>query len=412
MALWHIRRAGLTVTCILVTGGCLPADSGPEKSIASVGGGEWQIDSVPSVVVGTEASGVLFDRVSGAVRFADGRIAVADGGTSSRISRFSPQGVFENEIGRTGAGPGEFRWVSHMSVGPEDSLYVFDRALQRLTVLSPGHHRVSRIAPFRPPADGINGGGLIRVFRLENDAWVGQGMELMLQASPGTIAQDTVAVGLMDGAFNEYTTITSLPGLMTTSTMQLGRLQPMVPAFTPQALSATWGRCVFVSYTEEPRISVYAPDGRLVTAFDAPVTRRPVTQRHLEGRIEAQLERYPNTDRRLFEQLFNKTLHTEYLPFSSFLLLDEWGHLWVQEYSPPYGFGSRWYVLSQAGEWMADVVMPHDLRVFSISEAGVLGRRTIENGVELVGLFPFSRFPSESAPVLSACAPTPGPEIS
>jgi hypothetical protein len=251
---------------------------------------------------------------------------------------------------------------------------------------------------------------LIRVFRLENNAWIGRGMESMIQASPGTIAQDTVAVGLMDGGLNGYSSLTLLPGLLTTSTVNLGRLQPMVPAFTPQALSATWGRCVFVSYTEEPTISVYASDGRLITAFDGPGTLRPVTQRHLEERIEAHLERYPDADRRWYEQLFNETEHTTHLPFYSSLVLDEWGHLWLQEYSPPYGFGSRWHVISQAGEWMADVVMPNDLRVFSISEGGVLGRHTVEHGVELVELLPFSRYPSEPAPVLAACAPTPETE--
>jgi hypothetical protein len=391
---------------MLATGGCLPADS---TSSASVGGGEWQIDSVASVVVGTEASGVLFDRISGAVRFADGRIAVADGGTSSRISLFSPEGSFEKEIASTGEGPGEFRWISHMSVGPEDSLYVFDRAQQRLSVFDPDR-RIARIAPFRPPADGSSRGGVIRVFRLENNAWVGQGMESMLQASPGTIAQDTVAVGLVDGALNGYSTLTLLPGLLTTSTVTLGRLQPMVPAFTPQALSATWGRCVFVSYTEEPTISVYASDGRLVTAFDGPGTRRPVTQRHLEERIEAHLELNPDADRRWYEQLFNETEHTTHLPFYSSLVLDERGHLWLQEYSTPYGFGSRWHVVSQAGEWLTDVVMPYDLRVFTMSEEGVLGRHTVEHGVELVELLPFSRVPSEPAPVLAACAPAPETE--
>ena len=82
----------------------------------------------------------------------------------------------------------------------------------------------------------------------------------------------------------------------------------------------------------------------------------------------------------------------------------------MQEYSPPYGFGSRWHVVSQAGEWMADVVMPYDLMVSSISEAGVLGRHTVEQDVELVELLPFSRYPSEPAPVLAACAPTPETE--
>ncbi len=391
---------------MLVVGGCEPADPASEPTGAPIAGGEWQIDSVASVVVGTEASGVLFDAVSGAVRFADGRVAVADGRTSSRISLFTPEGNFEREIGRTGQGPGEFTWIFHMSLGPQDSLHVFDRGQQRLTVFSPDRE-LARVVPFRPPPDGSSRGGLMRVFRLENDAWVGHGAESMLPANPGTFAQDTVVVGLMDGNLDAYTAVTMLPGHLTTSTVDAGQLRPMVPAFTPQSISAAWGRCVFVSYTEDPTISVYASDGSLVTAFDGPGTRRPVTRRHLDERIEAYLEAFPRADRSWYERLFDDTAHTTHLPFYAALLLDEWGHLWLQEYAPPFGFGGRWHVLSQAGEWLADVVMPHDLRVFSISESGVLGQQTVDHGVQLLELFPLSRRPSEPAPVLEACAPPP-----
>lgn len=396
------RRAVLVCACMLVAGGCEPTDPATETASPSFAGGEWQIDSVPSVVVGTEASGVLFNVVSGGVWFADGRIAVVDGGASSRISLFSPEGIFEREIGRTGQGPGEFAFISHMSLGPGDSLYVFDRFQQRLTVFSPDRE-MARVVPFRPPPDGSSRGGLMRVFRLENDTWVGHGSESMLPADPGTFAQDTVVVGLMDGNLGEYTAVTLLPGHLTTSTMNSGQLQPMVPAFTPQSLSAAWGGCVFVSYTEDPTISVYASDGTLVTAFEGPGTRRPVTPVHLDERVEATLEAFPG--RTQWEELFRKTAHTTHLPFYGALLVDQWGHLWLQEYSPPDGFGSRWHVLSQAGEWLADVVMPHDLRVFSISEAGVLGQHTVEYGVQLVALLPLSRTPSEPALVLEACAP-------
>jgi hypothetical protein len=374
-----------------------------ELARVSSGEGEWEVDSVPSVVVGTEASGMLFSRPSWAVRFSDGRIAVADGGTSSRVSLFSPQGVFEEEVGRTGQGPGEFQWVTHMTRGPEDSLYVYDRSLQRLTAFSRSRDP-ARIAHFLPPSDGSARGGLNRVFRLENDVWAGQGMESMVAAPPGTLAQDTVAVGLMDADLTEYSRLALVPGLMTTTTVHVGGARPMIPAFTPQALTATWGRCVFVTYTGSPKISVYASDGSLVTTFDGPGTRRPVTRRLLDERLEAHLERFPDADPRWYESLFKETAHTTHLPFYSSMLLDQRGHLWLQEYSPPYGFGTRWSVLTQAGDFMAHVGVPHDLMVYSISEAGVLGRRRTESGVEVVEVLPLSRSPSEPPPTLSECA--------
>lgn len=388
--------------CLLALSGCLGGDSADALDDWEASD-TWSIDPIPAVVLGTEQSGAPLHRIAGAARLSDGRFAIADGGTAARLLVFSSSGVFEQVIGPTGDAPGEFRWISHLTASPEDSLFVFDRTLQRLTAYSPTQ-QVARVTTFVPPRDGASGGGAIRVSRLADGKWVGQGMESMVQASPGTFGQDTVSVGLMDSSLSEYSLIALVPGLLTTSTMQMGRMQPMVPAFTPQALFATWGRCVFLSSTEDRRISVYGSDGRLVNSFDGPGEPREVTELHLAERVEAHLERFPDADREWYEQLFKSTKHTSHLPFYSSLVVDEWGHIWLQEYTPPYGLGTRWHILSQEGELLSSMAMPYELRVFSISEEGVLGRTADENEVETVHLLPFSTPPLAPAPVLPACS--------
>ncbi|MEX2284549.1 MAG: 6-bladed beta-propeller [Gemmatimonadota bacterium] len=50
---------------------------------------------------------------------------------------FSRTGQFVQRIGRTGRGPGEYTRIAFVTVGAGDSLYVFDQANARITVLSP-----------------------------------------------------------------------------------------------------------------------------------------------------------------------------------------------------------------------------------------------------------------------------------
>src|SRR5690606_37218699 len=74
---------------------------------------DWRIADSPSVVIGRaegEADDVLHS-VSGAVRLRDGRIVIADGG-SSELRFYDPQGRYRSTAGRRGGGPGEFRSLS------------------------------------------------------------------------------------------------------------------------------------------------------------------------------------------------------------------------------------------------------------------------------------------------------------
>jgi hypothetical protein len=53
------------------------------------------------------------------------------------ISVFSPAGSFVRRIGTDGDGPGEFRSIVSLSVGPADSVFIWDAGSLRMTVLTP-----------------------------------------------------------------------------------------------------------------------------------------------------------------------------------------------------------------------------------------------------------------------------------
>lgn len=65
------------------------------------------------------------------------RYFLAFHGATDEIRVFGSDGQFLRLLGRSGSGPGEYRRITGLSVGPNDSLYVFDGRASRLTVYTP-----------------------------------------------------------------------------------------------------------------------------------------------------------------------------------------------------------------------------------------------------------------------------------
>src|SRR5688572_4791222 len=73
----------------------------------------WRLDRAPSIEVGRAP--IELHRVVDAALLASGELAIADAG-NNRIIIVSPQGRLVRAIGRAGAGPGEFRGLSRISI--------------------------------------------------------------------------------------------------------------------------------------------------------------------------------------------------------------------------------------------------------------------------------------------------------
>lgn len=56
---------------------------------------------------------------------------------ATEIHVFSIDGTFQRVLGREGDGPGEFRTIQALDLGPGDSLYAFDSGNARVTIFSP-----------------------------------------------------------------------------------------------------------------------------------------------------------------------------------------------------------------------------------------------------------------------------------
>ena len=85
----------------------------------------------------TSGPDVILSRVWGIDVDSKGRVYVRDDQTRGVIV-LSPDLTYERTLGRRGGGPGEFRHVSTVQILPDDSVLVYDRNQNRITVFPPG----------------------------------------------------------------------------------------------------------------------------------------------------------------------------------------------------------------------------------------------------------------------------------
>ena len=95
-----------------------------------------------------------------------GRYLVSGTPQMSDVLVYDSMGRYVDTWGRSGEGPGEFRYVFDLMLLPGDSLLVLDRSLQRVTVLDPdGKYAWSSRHPFR----------LLEIAPFSDSLWVAAG---------------------------------------------------------------------------------------------------------------------------------------------------------------------------------------------------------------------------------------------
>ena len=73
-------------------------------------------------------------------------------------------------------------------------------------------------------------------------------------------------------------------------------------------------------------------------------------------------------------------------PLLGGLMVDDQGHLWVQDYSRPGADSIRWTVLGTGGQVLAHLNLPPDIRITDIREDYLLGVQRDELQLEYVVL--------------------------
>ena len=349
----------------------------------------WRVGEAPAVSIGTqegEEAEMLYI-VDDATKLADGRIVIANAGTSE-LRVFSAVGEHLATWGGQGEGPGEFNayspeaasWWPGDSVAGSNSwrrrIEVFDSQGNhgRSVTMPDGYHAFLGVLPdgtflVKPSTvlrGGVFGAGDPLVRRPDNFGLLMPGGELR--------------VSLGDQPGEEWFSSQTAPS---------ARPHP----FGRATISTIWKDLAVVSPTDRYELRAYTSDGTLAKIIRRDHDLRSPTQAELDAWLTESYADLPEERRtRVLTEMEAMPL-VEFFPAFEALHSDPLGYLWVREYELPGEDHNRWTVFDAEGRVQGFVETSLDLEVFEIGEDYLLGRVMDELNVERVQLWPLDRTP-------------------
>jgi hypothetical protein len=288
-----------------------------------VDGAPMQVTRSPVLQIGGSPTDPLaqFHGVVDGVRLADGTVVVANGG-AHEIRIFGPDGRHRATFGRSGDGPGEFRRLASLAVLAGDTLAAFDRAHQRVTLITP-HGQLAGSIPVA--GDGLR---LAELRRVSRGRWVGRTSDRLAAGTVGRLGRDSVGFVALDASLRRRSDIATVPGLAVATFIGLGGDRAFRPApFAKPPRYATFGGCLYVAPGDGFDILVFSPANVASREIRNPWPRRVTTRRDLEHWRDALLAEAPEPARGPLGRILAALPAGDSLPGYNQLVVDHLGYL-------------------------------------------------------------------------------------
>jgi 6-bladed beta-propeller len=222
----------------------------------------------PALVIGIQGGPMYeFDRVAGSARLHDGRIVVADGGSSS-LRFFDSTGIFLKSVGGRGAGPGEFQSLGFFSVMQGDTL-VAGAITGELSYFTGTGQYLQRRGSMNPPLQIAKAGMPIAPASLDGSGTRAVGA--ISRPSPRGGASrwvDSFPVAIVDASNTEVRRLGTLPSME----LAMSSNGPRQTWFGANATFASDGKLFDIGFGSEYAIRAYTPAGNLIRI----IRRRPI----------------------------------------------------------------------------------------------------------------------------------------
>lgn len=335
----------------------------------------WKVPAEPTVKIGA-AEGPdeqVFHGVSGTL-VANDQIVIGNESTGE-IRFFNLAGDFLHVSGAVGEGPGEYRSISRIGFWRADSLFVYDRRLNRVSILS-AHGSFTR--SFTPPMHTQD------LLPIGNDSWVGPDGSTLRPGAPGAITRDTSQFLVWDPTAAVTDTVTSIPGQKTFTFLFRGEEGYRTAPLTPSPVWTVSGDLLFVNSGEDFQVTALRQDGsieRIVRRVEEVVSATPAD---LSAWQENMLTQLPPAARPQFRPLFAQFPAPSQLPTYRKLLVDQTNHLWIERFRVPRGPSGEWDVFTWGGSYLGEVKIPSGVEVFQVTDDQIVGSSSDAFGVETV----------------------------
>jgi hypothetical protein len=335
----------------------------------------WSVADSARVVIGVEEGEepYLLDRVSGATRLSDGRIVIANGGTSE-LRFFDAGGRHLFSTGRRGRGPGEFGRITHLVRRGGDTLEAWDWGLGPISRFDATGHYIDRIeldpdrvmavlGPDRateavtPLPDGsfavhvlLRGGAreqgvapgvvyrpALGFFRFHRDGSTAGSRRIAASLRSFEPAPRVDSLGWYGGLSQMYLEIGGRPVHEVVA----------IPAYARLAAGGEPLR-IFATDAERYEIDVFDEEGRRIRIIRRTDPRIPITPEELD-RIRAARERAESGLGAHYRRVQDAMPPQTHYPAVRQLVVDSEGYLWVS------GYGEGTHVFDPSGRWLGPV---------------------------------------------------------
>jgi len=364
--------AVIAYACV-VTGFACSAESN-ESAVAqgATGRGDLSVDSAPLIDVGAEgAAGEPAVLQAGAgTRLSNGVIVVADVAARA-IVFFDSSGRLLRKAGREGRGPGEFLSAGWVGRCHGDSLFVWDRLQNRITVLdSAGKFARDYRTPGNPATMRCSRSGRFAIFMMPRNFG---------RPDPtGKSPRYTAPLWIADEAGD---TLTSLGELPVGETRPLGKVSRIAMADDR----------VYVGTADSAFVDVYSLDGKRLPTIRVGTPVRAPTQRNYEKAIDASVVGLLDRNTRdAARRYMLKIPMPERMPPYTALFADPRGTLWVVT-SAPGDSATTLRAITPDNRILGDVHLPAGLRVLEVGQDYILGTYEDEDGEPHVAMYRLRR---------------------
>lgn len=389
------------ILVVLLLHGCSDSASGPStvvhdsagvRVVESIRGGwtdeiGWRVDPRPFRTIGRVEgeSPYVLHRVRGAVMLADGRVLLADAG-SLEIRLFDPAGAFVRSFGRQGSGPGEFSDIAMLTRFGSDSLLIFDRDLQRVTIVSADLQGVARVSPIA----GVEGVGRPTVrAALPDGSLIGRANAPSGSGGATSMWQDSVVVIRFAPDGSEPRVLFGTRGDDRYSLVENGTAMHNNHPLGRLTAFATDGQRLFVAAGGDIGFDVYSAAGALEQRFRINRPARPVDEQVIDDLTSSwqALDPDPSSSGEV-EQFIRAMPMPSTLPGVDRIQVDASGHVWLRSFEVAQPEHATWYVFSADDTgYLGAVSLPGSLEVTDIGPDFVLGIGRTAVGAEQVQIF-------------------------
>lgn len=346
----------------------------------------WTVvsDSVLAFITDSSESTEPLYRVAGALRLSNGWYVIADGG-SSQIRFYDEHGELSQVFGRHGEGPGEFIELSSLHRYVSDSLSVFDRRLQRLSII---HRDATMGRTIDLAVHGASVIGRVEPFASGRFLAVPAWSAGAVQDADRGLHREPLPYLILSRRGEVVDTLGRIPSTEMYYAPTSGGLTAMLPPFGRATVAAVSGKHAFIGTSESFEIVRFTDTGSADLQIRLHGVDRALPEEEYDQAVRDRINNFDGATTRI-RRLLESVPRPDDRPAYDAIHADCHENIWVRSYprsAPQDDSVVEWYVFGPRGRFFGKAKLPARFRPTDVCQGRALGVTEDSYGRERIAL--------------------------